>query len=248
MVKLRLRPNDRLSPDEFLRLIFLNTSNAQSSSSRTNLQKLSVSHPFKRSSSFPTGAVKALESLTYDETIATPSTPTRSVKGLPRSSISRTQTDPLPGAHYDLSLQEALLPNVLVISGIEYATSSVQNALWKVMSEQKITLSERLPGDRGGSWTVPDDFLIVCVSGSGDGRERPSFHKSLVRPPHQNSIEFFTNISFQIDRFALSQEINLSNSSIENQKSTSSSRGSDALPVRAMLSSTVRATKLCESF
>ena len=103
-----------------------------------------------------------------------------------------------------------VLPQVLVISGLEYMSENVQLELWNVISERQIALgrSPHVPnsysqspttGSRTpkaehrnlnvtgqniteGNWPLPEDFMLVYVCPLGDGCERPNVHKTLVSP------------------------------------------------------------------
>ncbi|KAF5371509.1 hypothetical protein D9615_009618 [Tricholomella constricta] len=58
-----------------------------------------------------------------------------------------------------------------------------------------------------GTWNVPDDFILIYVC-PWDARERPKIHKTLVRRPVvRYLIDMFITFRYQLDRFAMSSTI-----------------------------------------
>ncbi|KZS98489.1 hypothetical protein SISNIDRAFT_481222 [Sistotremastrum niveocremeum HHB9708] len=65
-------------------------------------------------------------------------------------------------------------PQALVISGLEQSGRSAQEALLEVLTDGQATSAE------GAIWTVPEDFILICICPRGDGTERPPIVKSLL--------------------------------------------------------------------
>lgn len=147
---------------------------------------------FRRSVSYPIHSLHDAGSQTHEFDEESNSTPTQyeahsltlNVMQREQKHLFRTQTDPIPLLHGTSEI--GLLPQVLVVSGLEYTSEEAQNSLWSVMSERIITLghsthkSEQRSSFIQGSWTLPEDFFVVYVCPLRDDRERPPIHKSLV--------------------------------------------------------------------
>lgn len=104
-----------------------------------------------------------------------------------RQSLLRAQTDPMPLWHEDKPGTN-FIPQVLVVSGLEYISEEVQNALWTALSERQISLGRGHQNQRvnqknsisDGVWPLPSDFFVVYVCPIGSEYDRPRVHKSLV--------------------------------------------------------------------
>ncbi|KZT10819.1 uncharacterized protein LAESUDRAFT_809714 [Laetiporus sulphureus 93-53] len=79
-----------------------------------------------------------------------------------------------------------VLPKAVVVTGLEHLGLAEQRALLQVLSDRQLVLE----GDDGGTWDLPDDFLMVYVC-KADMRERPSPLRGLL------------------DQFAMSADITL---------------------------------------
>ncbi|KLO18401.1 hypothetical protein SCHPADRAFT_866786 [Schizopora paradoxa] len=215
VLKLKLRTYDKetMSPEDFLRLLFLRTSQNIESGSRPGSRKasginesLTGTLPFKRSSSYPNTAYS------FDGLYAHPRFLSEN------HSLFRSQTDPLQPSL--LSQGDGgkpnELPQALVLTGIEHASVRVQETLWRLMTENKFSLSQsntnsNIQNDRSRTESVyeehaeshkdptifnlDENFLLVYVCPILDGRERPQIHKSLI------------------DRFALCVDVDISSQS-----------------------------------
>ncbi|KAH8119364.1 hypothetical protein DFH11DRAFT_1781874 [Phellopilus nigrolimitatus] len=210
VVKVKLRQSDKLLPDDFLRLLFLENSlglTSRTSSRRTLSGAGNHANLFKRSSSYPTTTSANIaavdESYNYFQSNGLDSglrPPIHSVMYRERQGLMRAQTDPMPPIQHDEDARRyetgsKLLPQVLAVSGIEHTSEHVQCALWTAMSERWISLSHNHQRHDAkshlseGGWPLPDDFFVVYVCPTGEGHERPAIHKSLI------------------DRFAMSVEV-----------------------------------------
>lgn len=197
VVRLRLRQSDDLTPDDFLRLLFLDNPMGGFAVSRTSSRKTlyatnNQTTSFRRSVSYPIHALHDAGSQPRgldEDTASTPSqygilSPTFNAMQRERKHLSRIQTDPIPLLHS--STESNILPQALVISGLEYTSEEVQNVFRTTISGRKITLGH--PTDKTeqrssfihGTWMLPEDFFVVYVCSLRDDRERPLLHKSLV--------------------------------------------------------------------
>ncbi|KAI5123980.1 hypothetical protein M0805_006392 [Coniferiporia weirii] len=240
VVKLKLRQSDKLSPDGFLRLLFLEShfdghAMSQTSSRKTPIGASSHAFMFKRSSSYPTSAGLVIPEIdeVHDNLQLGVSengmhSPMRSVMYHERHSLLRAQTDPTPSVLHSegkrlSGAEPRLLPQAVAVSGLEYTSEQVQSALWTTMSERRIS-----PGhdhQRSGQlseemWTLPADFFLVYVCPSGNGCERPPVHRSLV------------------DRFAMIVEVypSVGNAILDSRLPPPSPKGLDVLPPKSIIS------------
>ncbi|KAI0049861.1 hypothetical protein FA95DRAFT_1488392 [Auriscalpium vulgare] len=83
---------------------------------------------------------------------------------------------PVPESPVLIPSSEFDLPHALVLSGLEHASIPCQRALLHTLLEQRVTLDD---GIGGKSWSLPDDFFLICVC-PWDPRERPPLQKSLL--------------------------------------------------------------------
>lgn len=88
-----------------------------------------------------------------------------------------SERDPLGGPLQ--SMTNAQLPHAVVISGLEVATSAVQETLWDVLRTRTVVLEEA-DGGHGNVWNLPDGFILVYVCPLGDGSSRPAIQNALV--------------------------------------------------------------------
>ncbi|EJD03011.1 uncharacterized protein FOMMEDRAFT_134158 [Fomitiporia mediterranea MF3/22] len=217
VVKLRLRRNDKLSPDDFLRLLFLENPVHGPPSSRTNSRKTlntGGNHvsTFRRSSSYPNSSLAdntatelgpgdLLGDLEIFGAEYGVSSSIRSIRLHEHHvhALSRSHTDPTPLWHDDKSTEDPrtnLFPSVFVVSGLEYTSEEVQKTLWTIMTDRQVSIGHGHPGQKNtqksllfeGVWPLPIDFFVVYICPLGTGHDRPPIHKSLL------------------DRFALSVE------------------------------------------
>jgi len=76
------------------------------------------------------------------------------------------------------SQQQIQLPHAVVITGLESASSSVQETLWDMLRTRTVVLEQE--GEVGNLWNLPDGFILVYVSSLGDGSSRPALQSALV--------------------------------------------------------------------
>ncbi|THH07756.1 hypothetical protein EW145_g3170 [Phellinidium pouzarii] len=239
VVKLKLRPSDKLSPDSFLRLMFLESPTSECNTLRISSRKAlngagSLAFVFKRSSSYPTSIGANIAGV--DELYNRPQsdvleTGMHSVKhrAMNRGRHSlRTQADPIPSFLHDEEqghgMERNSLPQVLAVSGLEYTSEQVQTALWTAMSDRQISLHLNHPQSdqryqmSTGVWALPDDFFVVYVCSTGSSHERPPVHKSLV------------------DRFAATVEVYLPAENVLDSRTLPPSPNLNAEPPNSILS------------
>ncbi|KAL5507259.1 hypothetical protein ACEPAH_6715 [Sanghuangporus vaninii] len=204
VVKLRLRQSDRLSSDDFMRLLFLeNPAHAQATSRTSSRRTLNAggnhASAFRRSSSYPISSATDDTEFGLTElrnTLDKPSSEYGARSSLQSATLHehqtlhRTQTDPTPASQDDKTggVSSRLFPNVLVVSGLEYTSEEVQSALWNAMSEGRISIGRANQSSRvnqknsfsEGVWQLPSDFFVVYVCPLGNGYDRPPVHRSLV--------------------------------------------------------------------
>lgn len=181
VVKLRLRPSDKLTADEFLRLLFLQQTPVGQAFRASSRRVLNGSHgmPFRRTSSYPTAHDLVDESLYAPKGEFGQNGTDRH-----RLSIMRTQTDPSPSLFHSAESHKQdtgadLLPHALVISGLEHTSEQVQSALWTTLAQGQIATGHQ--GQQSKStWPLPSHFLVIYVCPIGNGCERPPIHNSLV--------------------------------------------------------------------
>lgn len=206
-MKLRFRPGDKPTPEEFLRLIFLRPASGQQSrpsSRKTHQGKPHNGLPFHRSSSYLSDNLSGSGDLSdvpfslpfnrRQYTYTAPlDVPVHDGDDLRRGNESKLRDQVQAGANATQSLagpsnlasQEPAqqpsktLPHVLAISGMENTTVSVQRALWKLLTDNEFDFHVRSTG-APEPWKLPDNFLVICVCPLGDTRERPPLHRSLV--------------------------------------------------------------------
>lgn len=143
--------------------------------------------PFRRTSSYPTTNDTGLrESMDIPAAESGPSDTQNMSNHNFRLSILRTQTEPslVQSSEVEKDGRRAdLLPQALVLSGLEYASEQVQSALWTSLARSRVTI-EHHPQPQGQhkkrTWPLPSCFFIVYVCSIGDGFERPPVHSSLV--------------------------------------------------------------------
>lgn len=177
VVKLRLRPSDKLTADEFLRLLFLQQTPVGHTFRASSRRVLNGSHgmPFRH----PTAHDLVDESLYAPKGEFGQNGTDRH-----RLSIMRTQTDPSPSLFHSAESHKQdtgadLLPHALVISGLEHTSEQVQSALWTTLAQGRIATGHQ--GQQSKStWPLPSHFLVICVCPIGNGCERPPIHNSLV--------------------------------------------------------------------
>lgn len=116
----------------------------------------------------------------------------------PRLSHAHTDPLPVPSSRRKKSRSQFLqvdisknLPQALVISGLENASSTVQRSFSAVLGDKKVLLDDK-KGD-GGEWMLPEGFICVYVC-PWSARERPAIHKTLL------------------DKFAMSTNVSISQS------------------------------------
>lgn len=120
-------------------------------------------------------------------------------KSGPSSPLHTTSSDyaPFPSLPSHQTDEKPVVPQAIVLSGLEHASRLSQRALVRVLMENRLVLDggdydgeerDGLPtqpmaggtGELDGVWNLPDGFIIVCVCGK-DPHERPAIHHSLVR-------------------------------------------------------------------
>lgn len=185
-MKLRLRPADKLTGDDFLRLLFLQTPVGRTS--RAGSQKALNSVPFRRTSSYPV-AHDPVDDPLYapGEDLGPPFLGQRDTSRH-RLSIMRTQTDPSPSLFqptefHNQDVGAYLLPDALVISGLEHTSEQVQSALWTTLAQSRVAIRHQPRSQvqqNKGTWPLPSHFLVIYVCPIGNGYERPPVHNSLV--------------------------------------------------------------------
>jgi hypothetical protein len=94
------------------------------------------------------------------------------------SSITSDRDALSPGGQSQ-SMATAQLPHAIVISGLETASSAVQETLWDVLRTRTVVLEEA-DGGHGNVWNLPDGFILVYVCPLGDGSSRPAIQNALV--------------------------------------------------------------------
>lgn len=203
VIKLNLHRSDRLSPEAFLRLFFLEDPAAPRSAAHRNSQETTstagkAGPGFKRSSTYPLSVVSGRsergESVDDEShTIFSPASPATQASTLSEDygyhrSLVRTQADPVlhgtQDEHQDLSINP--FPQVLAVSGLEDCSEQVQRALWTSMSTGKIPVGEEVEMPSIVR-ALPDDFFVVYVCPYGDPCSRPPIHRSLVSAIHRAS-------------------------------------------------------------
>jgi hypothetical protein len=80
--------------------------------------------------------------------------------------------------HQNSQSQQIQLPHAVVITGLESASSSVQETLWDMLRTKTVVLEQE--GEVGNLWNLPDGFILVYVSSLGDGSSRPALQSALV--------------------------------------------------------------------
>ncbi|KDQ27539.1 hypothetical protein PLEOSDRAFT_1104223 [Pleurotus ostreatus PC15] len=133
-------------------------------------------------------------------------------KSGPSSPLHTTSSDSAPFPPLPLSSHQTdevpIVPQAIVLSGLEHASRLSQRALVRVLMENRLVLDggdydgeerDGLPTQSmvGGSdeldgvWNLPDGFIIVYVCGK-DAHERPAIHHSLL-----DKFAMSTNITLQ---------------------------------------------------
>ncbi|OCH93753.1 hypothetical protein OBBRIDRAFT_789953 [Obba rivulosa] len=115
--------------------------------------------------------------------------PTRDSEG--SSDVTPRSRDPAIG-YFSAEIPHAVLPEAVVVTGLEHASPPAQRALLQVLTERRLVLDEHSAdgnqfGDEGqnreiyedGTWNLPHDFLLVYVC-KWDPHERPSILRSLL--------------------------------------------------------------------
>ncbi|TEB37205.1 hypothetical protein FA13DRAFT_890774 [Coprinellus micaceus] len=184
--RVKIRSRIASSPKALLQSLFLPKPGRRSRSG-SNL-KVPLAPSYNRSISFPNDLSQARsqspEPLHGIET---------QVSSSPRLQHSLTEPAPTrskPGSHE--------LPHALILSGLERASSAVQQELSSAIADKRVTLA----GDGGGVWKFPDGFIVIYIC-SIHSTERPRIHKSLL------------------DKFAMSHNILVSQSSRQALRSIS---------------------------
>lgn len=80
--------------------------------------------------------------------------------------------------HPTSQAQQVQLPHALVVSGLESASSSVQETLWDMLRTRMVVLEQE--GEVGNIWNLPDGFILIYVCSLGDGSSRPALQSALV--------------------------------------------------------------------
>lgn len=85
------------------------------------------------------------------------------------------------------------LPKAVVVSGLEHSATPSQRALMRVLTERRVVFdgdeddgtdfSERSLDDDGGTWNLPEGFMMVYVC-KLDPHERPTILRGLVSGAH----------------------------------------------------------------
>ncbi|KAG5219847.1 hypothetical protein IMY05_C4749000100 [Salix suchowensis] len=122
-------------------------------------------------------------------------------KSGPSSPLHTTSSDSAPFPSLPLLPHQTdevpVVPQAIVLSGLEHASRLSQRALVRVLMESRLVLdggdydgeerdgllTQSMVGGKDeldGVWNLPDGFIIVYVCGK-DAHERPAIHHSLVR-------------------------------------------------------------------
>ena len=104
----------------------------------------------------------------------------------------------------------SLIPRAVVVSGLEYVSAAGQRTLSQALVDKRLILDDDTHS-LGGTWNLPDDFIVVYVCAS-DGRERPPLLRNLVNIPSAvlcSRLSHATLFPLQLDKFALSADVSI---------------------------------------
>lgn len=201
--RVKIRSRIAASPALFLQSLLLPKGGGPGRWSRSGSNlKPPLSPNYHRSISFP-------NELTHARSQSPEPLPGIETRAFSSPRLQHSLTDPVP-THNVLDVQE--LPSALILTGLDKATSAVQQALSAAIAERQIILGE----DGGGVHRFPDGFIAVYVCPI-HSTERPRVHKSLVSGiSHEMPLSY--RIS-QLDKFAMSHNILASQSSRQSLRS-----------------------------
>ncbi|OBZ70852.1 hypothetical protein A0H81_09222 [Grifola frondosa] len=122
---------------------------------------------------------------------ATPGT----TAAVPDAAVTLVQGSPDSDNGGETGLTSLIMPKAVVVSGLELAGMPAQRALLQVLLERKLVIEESEDDDGmdGGTWNLPDGFIMVYVC-KWDPQERPPLLRGLL------------------DKFAMSADISLPSS------------------------------------